>query len=34
LAVREAMIVQFSHHDLQCDHWTTALEPVGARVED
>ncbi len=33
LAVREAMVVQFSHHDLQCDHWITALEPVGARVE-
>ena len=34
LAVREALVVEFSHHDLQCDHWTTALEPVGARVVD
>ncbi|MDE2218942.1 MAG: homoserine kinase [Gammaproteobacteria bacterium] len=33
LAVREAMVLQFARHELQCDHWTTALEPVGARVE-
>jgi len=33
-AVREAMVVEFSHHGLQSDHWTTALEPVGARVMD
>ncbi|MBS0387249.1 MAG: homoserine kinase [Proteobacteria bacterium] len=32
LAVREALVVEFSHHGLECDHWTTALEPVGARV--
>jgi len=34
LAVREALVVEFSHHGLECDHWTTALEPVGARVVD
>jgi homoserine kinase len=33
LAVREAMVVEFGHQQLQCDHWITALEPVGARVE-
>ena len=32
LAVREAMVVEFRRHGLQSDHWTTALEPVGARV--
>ena len=32
LAVREAMVVQFSRHDLKCDHWTTTVEPSGARV--
>lgn len=32
LAVREAMVVEFTHHGLTSDHWTTALEPVGARV--
>ena len=32
LAVREAMVVEFTHHGLESDHWTTALEPVGARV--
>jgi homoserine kinase len=32
LAVREAMVVEFSRHGLQCDHWTTAVEPTGARV--
>ena len=32
LAVREAMVVEFSHHGLASDHWTTAIEPVGARV--
>jgi len=31
-AVREAMVVEFSHHGLQSDHWTTALEPVGAHL--
>ena len=32
LAVREAMVVEFSRHGLQCDHWTTPVEPTGARV--
>jgi homoserine kinase len=32
LAVREAMVGEFSRHGLQCDHWTTAVEPAGARV--
>ena len=32
LAVREAMVVEFSHHGLASDHWTTAIEAVGARV--
>jgi len=32
LAVREAMVVEFSHHGLASDHWSTAIEPVGARV--
>jgi homoserine kinase len=32
LAVREAMVVEFSHHGLKSDHWTTAVEPVGAHV--
>jgi len=31
-AVREAMVVEFSRHKLQCDHWTTKVEPAGARV--
>jgi homoserine kinase len=34
LAVREAMVVEFSHHGLASDYWTTAIEPVGARVID
>ncbi|MCC7462740.1 MAG: homoserine kinase [Gammaproteobacteria bacterium] len=33
-AVREAMVVEFSHHGLESDHWTTAIEPVGAHVVD
>jgi homoserine kinase len=32
LAVREAMIIEFARHDLQCDHWTTSVEAAGARV--
>ena len=32
LAVRAAMVLEFSHHELQCDHWTTAVEPTGAHV--
>jgi homoserine kinase len=32
LAVREAMVVQFSRHKLECDHWTTSVQPSGARV--
>jgi homoserine kinase len=31
-AVREAMVVEFSHHGMESDHWTTALEAVGARI--
>jgi len=26
------MVLQFSHHGLQADHWTIAIEPSGARV--
>lgn len=32
LAVREAMVAEFSRHGLASDHWTTSVEPVGARV--
>lgn len=31
-AVREAMVVEFSRHRLECDHWTTMVQPIGARV--
>ena len=31
-AVREAMVREFSAHDLQSDHWVIALEASGARV--
>jgi homoserine kinase len=31
-AVREAMVVEFSRHKLECDHWTTMVQPLGARV--
>jgi homoserine kinase len=31
-AVREAMVLEFSKHDLKADHWITAIEPSGARV--
>jgi homoserine kinase len=31
-AVSEAMVLEFSHHGLQSDHWIIALEPSGARV--
>ncbi len=34
LAVREAMVVEFTHHGLESDHWTTSIEPRGARVID
>ena len=34
LAVREAMVVEFSHHGLASDHWTTPIEALGARVVD
>ncbi len=34
LAVREAMVVEFSHHGLASDHWTTPIEALGARVID
>lgn len=32
LAVREALVVEFSHHGLATDHWTTAIEPIGAHL--
>jgi len=32
LAVREAMVVEFSHHGLASDHWTTSVDALGARV--
>ena len=32
LAVREAMVVEFSHHGLKSDHWTTKVDPTGAYV--
>ncbi len=32
LAVREAMVVEFSHHGLASDHWTTPIDALGARV--
>ena len=31
-AVRAAMVFEFSRHQLQADHWITAVEPCGARV--
>jgi homoserine kinase len=31
-AVRAAMVLEFSNHGLQTDHWITAVEPSGARV--
>jgi homoserine kinase len=31
-AVREAMVLEFSAHDLQSDHWVIAVEASGARV--
>ncbi|HEV7433109.1 MAG TPA: homoserine kinase [Steroidobacteraceae bacterium] len=31
-AVREAMVMAFSRHKLECDHWTTMVQPSGARV--
>jgi homoserine kinase len=31
-AVREAMVVEFSRHKLECDHWTTRVQATGARV--
>ena len=34
LAVREALVVEFGHHDMQTDHWITAIEPTGARIID
>ena len=30
--VRAAMVLEFSHHGLQADHWSIAIEPSGARV--
>ncbi len=34
MAVREAMVVEFSHNGLQSDHWISAIEPLGAHVVD
>jgi homoserine kinase len=34
MAVREAMVVEFSHNGLQADHWISAIEPLGAHVVD
>jgi homoserine kinase len=34
MAVREAMVVEFSHNNLQADHWISAIEPLGAHVVD
>jgi homoserine kinase len=31
-AVCEAMVAEFARHDLQSDHWISAIEPAGARV--
>jgi homoserine kinase len=31
-AVREAMVVEFSHHGLESDHWVVPVVPRGARV--
>ena len=31
-AVREAMVLEFSQHDLQSDHWVIAIEASGAHV--
>jgi homoserine kinase len=31
-AVRAAMVLEFSNHGLQADHWIIAVEPSGARV--
>jgi homoserine kinase len=31
-AVREAMVVEFSHHGLESDHWVVPVAPRGARV--
>lgn len=32
LAVREALVIEFSRHGLQSDHWITAVDPQGAHV--
>lgn len=34
IAVREAMVVQFSHHRMESDHWIIPVEPLGARLVD
>lgn len=34
VAVCSAMVQEFSRHDLQTDHWITAIAPAGARVLD
>jgi homoserine kinase len=32
LAVREALVIEFSRHGLESDHWITAVDPQGAHV--
>ena len=32
LAVREAIVMQFTHHGLESDHWISLIEPTGAHV--
>jgi len=32
LAVREAIVLQCTHHGLECDHWISVIEPTGAHV--
>jgi homoserine kinase len=34
MAVREAMVVEFSHNGLEADQWISAIEPLGAHVVD
>jgi len=34
IAVREAMVVQFSHHGMQTDHWIMPIESLGAHLVD
>ena len=34
LAVREAIVMQFTHHGLESDHWISLIESTGAHVVD